>query len=289
MPDIFSSVPRSFLRQAVIAAASALGVFAALPCARAELAERLAVAPRRLGKLIDALLLEHLLVQEGSELGRAPDAQLDGPAPPDSGAWSRIAESVRRDCPVGDLTAEQGRFHLHLWRLGEAAGHELWRAVPGDTLLDIGGGAGAYSAAWLDSRRNRRATLVDEPRVLKIARERLGSRIVGLAPEIPPGRSYDVALLCNVLHLHDEARCAELVAQAAATVRPGGRLIIKDLDPRTDDGVWFALNMALYTDGGEVHTPDHIAQWLRVAGLSPLPRQRLAAAPSSLVLSGSRA
>jgi hypothetical protein len=44
-------------------------------------------------------------------------------------------------------------------------------------------------------------------------------------------------------------------------VAPGGLLVVKDLDPDTPEGVYFALTMALYTAGGRVHAGEAIARW----------------------------
>jgi hypothetical protein len=81
-----------------------------------------------------------------------------------------------------------------------------------------------------------------------------------------------VALLANVLHLHGPAAGARLVARLAAALDGGGLLVVKDLAIAEDRsgppaGVLFALNMALYTDEGDVHPPSLIARWMREAGL----------------------
>jgi len=85
--------------------------------------------------------------------------------------------------------------------------------------------------------------------------------------------------------------CAALCAAAAAAVRPGGRVVIKDL--RLDDdrrgplpGLVFALNMAVYTAGGDVHATAAVRGWLAAAGLVAVEEHRLAAAPEAVVLVG---
>ena len=66
-------------------------------------------------------------------------------------------------------------------------------------------------------------------------------------------------LLCNVLHLYGADDCARLCARA---LEAGRVVVVKDLDRRTPAGVWFALNMVLYTDAGDVHDASQIAAWL---------------------------
>jgi hypothetical protein len=52
-------------------------------------------------------------------------------------------------------------------------------------------------------------------------------------------------------------------------------------------GVYFALNMALYTERGTVHTTRAVDGWLRAAGLR-VSHLRLACSPASLVAVGRR-
>jgi hypothetical protein len=37
---------------------------------------------------------------------------------------------------------------------------------------------------------------------------------------------------------------------------------VKDFDPATVAGAWFSLNMALYTENGQVHAAEQIQEWL---------------------------
>jgi hypothetical protein len=39
-------------------------------------------------------------------------------------------------------------------------------------------------------------------------------------------------------------------------------VFVKDLDPETPAGAWFSLNMALYTENGQVHPAADIVAWL---------------------------
>src|SRR5204862_5594110 len=119
-----------------------------------------------------------------------------------------------------------------------------------------------------------------------------GDRGRYLASEIrtaDAGDGYSVALLANVLHLHAPAACAELCATAAGAVAPGGMVVIKDL--RVDDdrrgpyeGLAFALNMAIYTGGGDVYTPSQLRAWLAAAGLVGIAELRLTSQPDGIVM-----
>jgi SAM-dependent methyltransferase len=95
---------------------------------------------------------------------------------------------------------------------------------------------------------------------------------------------FDIAIVANVLHLHAPDACAELCASALRAVRPGGLVAIVDLRRGTLEGEMFALNMALYTDGGSVYTVDEIGGWLRAAGGEAIEERRLESAPEMVVV-----
>ena len=107
------------------------------------------------------------------------------------------------------------------------------------------------------------------------------------------GGGFDVALLANVLHLHSEEECARIVGRCARAVRAGGWLAVVDLFVEGDrsgpaQGVMFALNMAVYTEAGDVYDAERIAGWMRAAGIGEIVVERLAAADEMVVVLGRR-
>ncbi|HEU4733155.1 MAG TPA: methyltransferase, partial [Kofleriaceae bacterium] len=191
------------------------------------------------------------------------------------------------------------RFHMHLAEAGQAAAAELAGWLTATSLLDLGAGAGAYSRAFLLARPSGRATLVDTAAVLGLAAAWLGplaarARLVaGDASVVAAEAGHDAALLANVLHLHPPEMCARLCAAAAHAVAPGGVVMIKDLRVDEDrrgpiEGLLFALNMAIYTEAGDVYPPSQLRAWLADAGLVDLEERRLMAAPDAIVVLGRR-
>jgi hypothetical protein len=191
----------------------------------------------------------------------------------------RMAEVVQSGVPLS-LEDHAAQLHDHLWRAGEAAGRELWARLCADglgpgLLLDAGGGAGAYSSAWLESSPAARAHLVDRGPVAAMAREKLarfGDRARVSEGEIDAvSGAHDVGLLCNVLHLYAPAVCERLVARVAAAVRPGGTVVVKDAQIAADRSgpraaLAFALTLALYGDG-DVYGEAELRGWLERAGV----------------------
>jgi hypothetical protein len=308
--DVFGvavSAAGDFLRDATIDAAHELGIFAALgePRTTGDLAGAIGVQPRRLRRLLDVLVaLEHLVrARDRYVTVRVPER----PVVPRAG-WGLMADAIRRDNALDvDGWHREKQLHAHLLAAGAASAQEL-AAMLDDVLrhdaaglsralLDLGGGAGAYTHAWLDAHQDARATLVDFDEVVGLARGYLagfGDRVSFVASEIRAAKldtGHDVALLANVLHLHDESYCAALIEVAARAVAPGGIVVVKDL--RMDEGragplegLWFALNMAIYTGGGDVYEGSRIRSWLAQAGLVDIEERNLDVSPDAIVIIG---
>ncbi|HEY4238296.1 MAG TPA: class I SAM-dependent methyltransferase [Kofleriaceae bacterium] len=213
----------------------------------------------------------------------AATAPLAAPAAPNP-----LVAAIRDDRPVAIDPAVATAYHAHLLEAGGAAARELAPQLGDGALLDLGGGAGVYTAAYLDAFPAARATLVDAPAVVALARAhlaRFGDRVrfvEGDARTADAGREHSVALLANVLHLCAPDECAALCAAAARGVAPGGSVVVADLRSDSPEGIWFALDMALYTAGGDVYATAQIAAWLT----APITESRLAAAPEVVVLRG---
>jgi SAM-dependent methyltransferase len=287
-----------WLRDAVWRAADELGIMAALArapgCPPPQLAAAVGLPlTRRLVALLDALVALGLCAREGAGLvARAAGAPV-GELP--RAGWGLLADVVRRDVPLPVDAADQDRYHRHLLVAGEAAAREVAGALGPGPLVDLGGGAGAYAAAFLDARPGAEVTLVDAaaPVALAVAHlARFGRRVrfvVGDALADPAGGGFGAALLANVLHLHGEATCAALCAAAARAVEPGGLVAVTDLRIESDRasplaGALFALNMAVYTDAGSVYEVSQIGAWLAQAGLVAIEARALAAEPDAVLV-----
>jgi hypothetical protein len=293
--DVFPELIHGPLRDAAVAAAHELGLFEALPRPASELADRLQVRPRRLAALVRVLLLDGALVESHGIL-RPPAVPVPARPPSTRGAWGRLAGVIRSDRPLATDSApaaqadELRRFHDHLRSAGASAAQEVAQLLdPEGPLLDLGGGAGAYTAAFLAAHPLERATIVDRPTVLELAREAVpaaGRSAADLLGDDPWPAEVRIALLANVLHLYGPADAARLVARAARSVVGGGQVAVKDFDASSPTGILFSLNMALFTDAGEVHDAMRLCAFLRAAGLRNVTTDRLRSAPEALLVRG---
>lgn len=150
------------------------------------------------------------------------------------------------------------------------------------TLLDVGGGSGIYSIAWLRRHPALRAVVWDRPEVLKVAREMAEQYGVADRLECVPGDMFvdpvpsaDVVLLSNILHDWDEPECRTLVERCAASLPSSGRLLIHDVLLNDDHSG--PLPIALYSAAlfalteGRAYSGREFQAWLTGAELCLLP------------------
>ncbi len=285
----------AMFRPSVIAAAYDLGWFGALaarPLTLDELADTGGVTAgrHRVRALVDALVSIGVLVWEGDTIALG-----DVPPCPEivREGWGRLADVMRADRPL-PLPADPTAYHQHLVRAGADSAREVARLIGGSSLLDLGGGAGAYTAAFLDAHPGAAATLIDADDILALARDHLARfenrvrLVAGDAREVAVAAEVSTALLANVLHLHGPAACAELCAAAARATEPGGVVAIVELRSDSAEAPWFALDMALYSEGGDVYSTAELCGWLAAAGLIEVATHTLAAAPENVVVIGRR-
>jgi SAM-dependent methyltransferase len=148
-------------------------------------------------------------------------------------------------------------------------------------LLDVAGGTGIYSIAWLLRHPDLRAIVWDRPEVLKVAVEMaeaygISDRLEARAGDMfkdPIPEGADAILLSNVLHDWDIADCWVLVSRCASALRPGGRLLIHDVF--LNDALDGPSPIALYSAAlfrlteGRAYSAKEYRGWLEAAGLVP--------------------
>jgi len=177
---------------------------------------------------------------------------------------------------------ELGAFIGAMHSIGEPMAKRIAADVnPGGarSLLDVGGGSGTYTIAFLRAVPELKATIFDMPPVIEMARTRLENaglldrtRLVGgnfHRDELPVG--HDLALLSAIIHSNSPEQNLDLYQKIFRALVPGGRLLIRDhvMDPdrvRPRNGAIFAVNMLAGTLGGGTYTYDEIASDLTRAG-----------------------
>lgn len=285
---------------AVASAWSGLGLFEKLR-AKPLLRSELPADPRALAVTIPVLAHVGLLAVDGERVGLTPTAErlLDQRAMPTDRNLvnlrdlSRTMEVLRDGGPVRDDEGKSkgtrggtvndleqtARFLDMLYRQSEAPARSTyaWLApeLPAKAaVLDVGGGHGRYARAFADAGHT--ATVFDQPDVVGLARKRHGDALQFIEGDFHQvqsfGGPYDLVLFCNIVHGESAAANASMIARAARSLRPGGRVAIRDMflddlgrDPAS--AVFFGMTMLFYTEHGTSPTVRQAREWLEKAGL----------------------
>jgi len=314
----------AFQEAQVVMTAVRLGLFEALePSAEGltapALAERLGADGRGVRILCDALaalgILERVTDAGGVRYLNAPPAReaLLPDAPRSKVAmlrhrarlyerWAKLYDAVVTGAPVPEdaidprLASGERAFARAMADVARDSAvrtaEALARAGALDgvrNILDLGGGPGHYAIELARHADGARATVLDRPETLAVARESIAA--AGLADRVTTragdaydgdlgsdleggGAPYDLIFTSNMVHIYPAAANRRLVEDAARALAPGGRLAIKDflLEPdrlHPPGASLFAVNMLVSTEGGDCYTVDEVADWFRAAGLEP--------------------
>jgi predicted O-methyltransferase YrrM len=154
-------------------------------------------------------------------------------------------------------------------------------------ILDIGGGTGVFSIAYLLENPEQRATILELEGVADTARryaERYGvsDRVSYVIKsmfeyEYPKGH-YDAILLSNLLHDWGTEKCRWLLKRCFDALPSGGRLLVHDvlLDDDREDPVHVANYSVVlfFLTEGRVYSAAEYNAWLREAGFVPSPPKK---------------
>ena len=147
------------------------------------------------------------------------------------------------------------------------------------TVLDIGGGSGAYSFAFVNAKDNITATVFDLPNITPITKryiknEELDDKIKVIDGNYLTddfGTGYDLAFLSAIIHINSYEQNKTLIKNCYNALNPNGFIAIQDhimSDERTNaaEGAIFSLNLLVGTECGDTYTEKEITEWLNEAG-----------------------
>jgi SAM-dependent methyltransferase len=294
----------AFQQSRIILTGAELDVFTRLDEAAATaaaLSKDLGCDSRAMGRLLDALTSLTLLKKEGGLFRLSGQGMLLSSRHPETilpmvlhcselwQKWSGLTGVVRTGKPVEGAGGEKEEANR---RAFIGAMHAIGRNLATETsrvfdagrfrrLLDIGGGSGTYTIAFLRRNQAMTAVLFDLAPVIPMAGERLQAE--GLADrvtlvagdfsrdELPSG--CDLALLSAIIHQNSPARNLDLFRKIFRALHAGGSILIRDhvmdeshtLPP---GGAIFAVNMLVGTAGGDTYTFGEIKEGLEKAGFA---------------------
>jgi predicted transcriptional regulator/predicted O-methyltransferase YrrM len=219
--------------------------------------------------------------------------------------WSHLTEAVRSGKPpvrkhVEDrgtdwLDAFIAAMHWRGVKQAEAVASLLDLRSVG-CVLDVGGGSGAFSMAFVRANDRLRAFVFDLPSVVPITRrcvEEAGlsdkiSMIAGNYETDHLGTGYDLVFLSAVIHSNPPEGNAALLRKCAAAANTNGRVAVLDYIVDEDRvhppaGALFALNMLVSTQGGDTYTESDVRGWMSAAGLTSIIRKNTQFGASMLI------
>jgi SAM-dependent methyltransferase len=297
---------------AVLASAVELRIFERLETGAAavpELSALSGLSPRTVQTLLDGLVSLELVTRdsagkyansEAASLHLVPGKPgylggfsriLTGPGDGGMRQWSMLPTALRQGKPIAPETIVQpdSPFWPELVKVLTPLSREVavlaaeLVGLPADrrlSVLDIGGGAGAYSQVWLTLDPQATMTQLDWAPVNALARESLSSAghadrfvtIDGDLHSVPfAAHAYDVVILSNICHHESPAGNLEILRKIAPALAAGGRLVISEFALHDDRkgprfAALFGAGMLLQTPHGASYSEEEYQAWLESAG-----------------------
>lgn len=295
---------RGFQPACVVAAAADLNLFSHLSSQPAEapcLAQTLGADTRGLRILLDALVaLDLIIKQDYGYSVTEPVKKLMSPEADGSilagvqhlanclRSWSQLAHTIKTGRPyerAPSVRGAQGDTESFIGAMQTFTRDQIPETMKQlhdlrfTHLLDIGGASGNWTAGFLETRPDARATLFDLAQVIPLAQNHLAQCHMADRVRLVPGdyntdalpADADFAWLSAITHQNSKAKNRTLFARIYSALQPGGTLIIRDIvmapertHPLPD--ALFAVNMLACTQAGNTFTWDEYYEDLRDAG-----------------------
>jgi hypothetical protein len=307
-PEEILRLAQGFMESRILHSAAELNLFTILqksPLSAQEVAAKTGGDVRALSILLDAVAAMGLLVKrDGTYQCDADAARMLTDGSPATilpmvrhmaslwPRWSRLTD-IAKGIPASDEEFDFSRndeelraFIGAMHSIGAPLAKRIVAAVNAGAsraLIDIGGGSGTYTIAFLRAIPEMKATIFDLPGVIEMARDRLGregllDRTTLVAgsfydDELPGGN--DLALISAIIHSNSLEDNVDLYKKTFRALKPGGRILIRDhiMEPdriHPKDGAIFAINMLVGTSGGSTYTYEEIEADLLRAGFGKI-------------------
>jgi SAM-dependent methyltransferase len=153
------------------------------------------------------------------------------------------------------------------------------------SIIDIGGGSGAYSMEFISKKPEIEATVFDLPNVIPITKifldkKGFSDKIRTLAGDytrdnLPIG--FDLVFLSAIIHSNSLETNQELIKKCFTCLNKNGRIVIQDWIMNNDrtqpiSGAIFAINMLVGTEAGDCFTEQEVTDILTDAGFENISR-----------------
>ena len=309
--DDFMLTARGFMKSRIILTAAELDLFTLIDDSfnsAEKIAGKSGWDQRALERLLDCLVTFGLLNKEAKTYSLTDDSAPYSSKHPASAlpmllhmrrlwqTWGALTEVVKlgpdseAKPPVPMDMDDRHAFIGAMHAIGRKLSEEIAASVDVSgrrKLLDIGGGSGTYTIAFLGRNPGLRAVLFDLADVIPMARERISSEGLIDRADLEPGDFYadelpkgcDLALLSAIIHQNGYDQNVELFRKIFRALDPGGMLLVRDHIMNEDrtwppQGALFAINMLVNTRRGDTYTFEEVAKGLKEAGFTDVSQLR---------------
>ncbi len=271
-----------------------------------RLATRLSLDRRATDRLLNALVSMGFLNKSGPLFFNTPESSLflSRKSPEFMGGlmhsnhlwdtWSHLTEVVKTGAPAHrEEINDRGDEWLQAFiqAMHDRAKKQAPQQLSGidlsgvHSMLDVGGGSGAYSMEFITRKPDIKATIFDLPKVVPITREFIQKEGYSDKIETYTGdyttdglpEGFDLVFLSAVLHSNSLEENRRLIRKCFRSLKPQGRIVIQDWIMNDDrilpaGGAIFAINMLVGTESGDCFTGQEVTEMLHDAGFKNISR-----------------
>ncbi|MBW2181859.1 MAG: methyltransferase domain-containing protein, partial [Deltaproteobacteria bacterium] len=260
IPEELNQFMRGFMESRIFLTAIELDLFTAIGSGAAapEIAKKIKTDPRATEALLNALAAIDVLDKNENSFRNKPltarylvkDSEHDSriAAMHIVGLWHRwstLTECLKKGTSV---IAEKGKTRdedetrafiaaMHknaVFRAEKTA--EILDLGSINSMLDLGGGSGAYAIAFTKYKPDIKATVFDLPAVISLTKKYVSEEglenkidfIEGDMIKDPFGTSYDLVWISAICHMFSPDENLKLFKKVYEALNPGGRIIVQD-------------------------------------------------------------
>lgn len=176
----------------------------------------------------------------------------------------------------------------------DSVNHCLKRKKDAKNVLDLGGGPGKYSRAFVN--KGLEVILYDMPEAIDYVSTEFGLKDIRnlalkkgdftrsrFANEFK-GETFDIVLMANICHIYSEEENRKLIKRVPKLLEKGGMIAIEDfVRGRSQMAEMFAVNMLANTESGNTYTEEQYRAWLEEGGFGRIEIIDLAEKDSQLI------
>ncbi|MGK9475687.1 methyltransferase [Melioribacter sp. OK-6-Me] len=200
--------------------------------------------------------------------------------------WSRLTEIIKHGRSVAsfernEIEREQFIAAMH-YRARLQAEIIAYMIDIGKVkkMLDVGGGSGAFSYAFMKRNPELKSVILDLSEVIPLTKwyaseEQMSDRtefIEGDYLSVDFGQNYDMIFISSIIHMNSYDQNNKLIKKSADVLSPDGFIVIRDWvmnDNLTEppEAALFSVNMLVSTKEGRTYSESEIKEWLVNAGI----------------------